>query len=314
MMWRIFILLLSLLLVSCSSEQTDTSLQGYVESRQLNLAPRAIGIITSLNVDEGDQVVADELLFAIDSEREQSRLDESIAAKAVAEARLANLKKGGRPEEIRTAAEILGEAQAALILAEQTYKRTKNLVDKEVIAVARLDQDRASLELSRARVAEAKSRLALIRLPARDDIIAAAEHELEIYITAIIRARAELRDRSVVAPTGGRIETVYRRTGEIAGPAQPVLALLSPDQKRIRFFVPEPMLPRIHHEGIVILHCDNCEEGLQGKITFISDQAEFTPPVIFTEKERAKLVYLVEARPEKPELFLNGQPVTVILP
>jgi len=314
MMWRIFILYLSLFLVSCGTEQIDSPLQGYVESRQINLAPRAIGIITTLNVDEGDQVAAGELLFTVDSERAEAQLNESISAKAGAEARLANLRKGGRPEEIRTATEILREAQTALTLAEQTYKRTKNLVAKGTVAVARLDQDQATLDASRARVKEAESRLALIRLPARDDIIAAAEHELEIYIAAITRARTELKDRSLIAPTGGRIETVYRRKGEIAGPAQPVLALLSPDQKRIRFFVPEPMLPHIHHEGIVMLHCDNCADGLQGKITFISDQAEYTPPVIFTEKERAKLVYLVEARPEQPELFLNGQPVTVTLP
>jgi len=314
-MRALYILSLLFLLGSCDSKQTDSSLQGYVEGRQLNLAPScAAGRITALYVTEGDQVTAGTLLFAIDSERAQARLNETIAAKAAAEARLMNLEKGGRPEEIRAATESLKETVATFILAEQTYKRSKILVDKGVVAAARLDQDRATLDAAQARVTAAQSRLDLTRLPARDDIIAAAKREVEAHTAAISSARVDLKDCSVAAPSAGRIEDIFRRIGEIAGPTQPVLALLPPDQMRIRFFVPEPMLPRVHHGGLVNIHCDNCPEGLRGKITFISDQAEFTPPVIFTEKEREKLVYLVEAHPDQPDQFLNGQPVSITLP
>ena len=310
----LFTLAMLLLLGSCGGEHTESPLQGYVEGRQLNLAPRSSGILTAMHVTEGNKVATGAMLFAVDSERAQAQLDEAIAAKAAAEARLANLRKGGRWEEIQAAAETLREAQAAYTLAERTYNRSKSLVERGAVAAARLDQDRATLDSSRARVAEAQSRLSLIRLPARDDIIAAAEREVEVYTAAITRARADLKDRSVTAPADGRIETIFRRVGEIAGPTQPVLALLPSDQKRIRFFVPEPMLPRIHHGERVSLLCDNCPSGLSGKITYISDQAEFTPPIIFSEKERVKLVYLVEARPDQPDQFLNGQPVNVILP
>ncbi|NOZ42784.1 MAG: HlyD family efflux transporter periplasmic adaptor subunit, partial [Alphaproteobacteria bacterium] len=115
------------------------------------------------------------------------------------------------------------------------------------------------------------------------------------------------------APAGGLIEALYRRVGEVAGPTQPVLALLPPDQKRIRFFVAEPMLAKIHLGGRITIQCDNCQPGMQGKIVFVSNQAEFTPPIIFSEKERAKLVYMVEARPDHPGKFLTGQPVSVRL-
>jgi len=311
---RIYIaLFLAFFLASCETEQTAAVLQGYVEGRQLTLAPRSAGLLTILNVAEGDQVAAGDILFSIDGERAQARLDEAKTAKQASEARLADLKKGGRPAEIQAAQQTLKETQASLTLAEQTFQRSKDLVSSGNAALARLDQDRANLDAVRARFTEAKARLALIQLPARSDLILAAERDVQGRSAAIVLAEADLLDRSMMAPVAGRIETIYRRVGEVAGPSQPVLALLPPDQKRIRFFVPEPMLANIQHGNNVILTCDNCPFGLQGKITFISDQAEFTPPVIFTEKERAKLVYMVEALPNKPEAFLVGMPVGVTL-
>lgn len=312
-MRMIKILCLSLLVASCAQEADESVLQGYAEGRQLNLAPRSAGILTTLNVKEGDAVVAGAVLFAVDSERAQAQLDEAIAAGAAAESQLLNLQKGGRPEEIRAAEETLREAEASFTLARQTFERTKNLVERGVLSTARLDQDQATLDATRARVTEAQSRLEIIQLPARSDVIEAAMRDVEARKSAIVRAETELRDRAITAPVDGRIEMVYRRVGEIAGPAQPVLALLPPDQRRVRFFVTEPMLSQVRHGGRVIFTCDNCEAGMGGEIVFVADQAEFTPPVIFSENDRAKLVYLVEALPDSPEKFLNGQPVEVTL-
>ena len=309
----LFILLAIPLLSSCGSEQADQPLQGYVEGRQLILAPRVSGILTVLTVVEGDQVKAGKLLFSVDSVRARAALDEAVAARAAAQSRLSDLKKGGRAEEIQAARETLKASQATLTLAEQSYKRSKNLVRSGTSAVARLDQDRAALDNAQARLREARARLALVRLPARTDVIAAAEGDVAARAAAVERAQAELRDYSIMAPASGRIETIFRRRGEMAGPTQPVLALLPPEQMRIRFFVHEATLPRVHHGGRVRFQCDNCPAGEQGKITYISDQAEFTPPVIFSEKERKKLVYMVEAIPDHPGKFLNGQPVGVTL-
>ncbi len=313
MIQKILMIALALLLVSCGEEALDNTLQGYVEGKQLNLAPRSAGIVTGLNVKEGDKVQAGVLLFAVDSERAQAQLDEAIAGSAAAEAQLLNLQKGGRPEEIRAAEEALREAEAAYVLAQQNYERTKNLVERGVASTAKLDQDRAALDASRARVTEAQSRLAIVQLPARPDVIDAARREVEARKSAIIGAQTELRDRSVLAPVSGRIETIYRRVGEVAGPTQPVLALLPPDQKRIRFFVAEAVLPQVHHGGRVVFSCDGCDTNLGGEIIFISDQAEFTPPVIFSDNSREKLVYMIEAMPDDPEKFLDGQPVGVTL-
>ena len=120
--------------------------------------------------------------------------------------------------------------------------------------------------------------------------------------------------RSAYSPADGTIEQVYYRGGETVSAGKPVVALLPPKNLKMRFFAPEPILPQIKYGESVAVSCDGCEKGLTAKISFIARSAEYTPPVIYSLDERAKLVYLIEARPEQPEKFRVGQPITVTLP
>jgi HlyD family secretion protein len=120
--------------------------------------------------------------------------------------------------------------------------------------------------------------------------------------------------RSAYSPADGTIEQVYFRVGETVSAGKPVVALLPPKNLKMRFFAPEPILPQIKYGGSVAVSCDGCDKGLTAKISFIARSAEYTPPVIYSLDERAKLVYLIEARPDQPEKFRVGQPVTVTLP
>jgi HlyD family secretion protein len=120
--------------------------------------------------------------------------------------------------------------------------------------------------------------------------------------------------RSAYSPADGTIEQVYFRVGETVSAGKPVVALLPPKNLKMRFFAPEPILPQIKYGGSVAVSCDGCDKELTAKISFIARSAEYTPPVIYSLDERAKLVYLIEARPDEPEKFRVGQPVTVTLP
>ena len=120
--------------------------------------------------------------------------------------------------------------------------------------------------------------------------------------------------RSAYRPADGTIEQVYFRVGETVSAGKPVVALLPPKNLKMRFFAPEPILPQIKYGGSVAVSCDGCDKELTAKISFIARSAEYTPPVIYSLDERAKLVYLIEARPDEPEKFRVGQPVTVTLP
>jgi HlyD family secretion protein len=138
----------------------------------------------------------------------------------------------------------------------------------------------------------------------------AALNQAKANLTA---ARTRLARRRMLAPVSGTLQTVYYRPGETVQPAKPVIALLPPSNLKIRFFAPERRLATIKIGDTVNVSCDSCAHGLTAKVAFIAQSAEYTPPVIYSLEERAKLVYLIEARPDQPDKFRVGQPVSVML-
>lgn len=127
-------------------------------------------------------------------------------------------------------------------------------------------------------------------------------------------SKTRLARRRALSPAAGVIQEVYYRPGETVPPGRAVMALLPPGNLKLRFFASEAQLPHIKYGQTVDVACDGCANGLTAKVTFIASSAEYTPPVIYSLKERAKLVFLVEARPDQLDKFRVGQPVTVTLP
>jgi HlyD family secretion protein len=138
----------------------------------------------------------------------------------------------------------------------------------------------------------------------------AAQRDAEARLNVV---QTRLARRQMASPVTGVVQQVYFRPGETVQPGKPLVSLLPPGNMKVRFFVPEALLPRIAIGDKSQVSCDGCAGDLSATITFIAQSAEFTPPVIYSQQERAKLVFLVEARPERPELFRVGQPVSVTL-
>ncbi|MBC7483297.1 MAG: HlyD family secretion protein [Rhizobacter sp.] len=111
------------------------------------------------------------------------------------------------------------------------------------------------------------------------------------------------------------VEDTLFRVGEWVGAGTPVVNLLPPAALKVRFFVAEAQLPRLKPGDAVTLHCDGCAAPIEARIRFIARSAEFTPPVIYSREQRAKLVYLVEAWPAAADSsrLRAGQPVDVAL-
>ena len=127
-------------------------------------------------------------------------------------------------------------------------------------------------------------------------------------------SQTRLARRRASAPAAGVIQQVYFRPGETVPSGRPVMSMLPPENLKLRFFSPGRVLHDIKYGATVNVTCDGCEKGLTAKVSFIARSAEFTPPVIYSQDERAKLVFLIEARPKDPDKFRVGQPVTVTLP
>jgi HlyD family secretion protein len=140
-----------------------------------------------------------------------------------------------------------------------------------------------------------------------------AEAALRTAQARLNSSQTRLTRRKVFSPAEGTIEQIYFRTGEMVSAGRPVLALLPPGNLKVRFFVNEAMLPQIRINDVINVHCDGCPDGLTAKVSFIARNSEFTPPVIYSLEERAKLVFMIEALPEQPERLRVGQPVSVTL-
>jgi len=141
----------------------------------------------------------------------------------------------------------------------------------------------------------------------------AAVSALRVAEARVNTSQTRLTRRIGFAPVGGTIQQIYFREGEMVPAQRPVLSIMPPGNMKVRFYVPEPELPKLAIGDEVRVACDNCAADLTAKIYFIATSAEYTPPVIYSLDERNKLVYLIQARPSRPDSLHVGQPVSVFL-
>lgn len=307
------ILWMALALGACSP-RAEQSYQGYVEGEYVKVAAPFAGNLTILNVKRGNQVSAGMPLFSLEQENEVAERREAVERVKRAEAQLEDLKKGKRPPEIAAVSAQLAQAKAGLKLSESQLKRQEQLVAAKFISEDKLDEARSAYERDKARVDELYAQLITARLAARQDEIRAAAAEVAASRAALAQAEWKLDQKSVKAPLDGLVEDTIYVQGEWVPAGSPVVSLLPPQNIKVRFFVPELQLSAIHIGQRVHLGCDGCKP-LTAQVNYISPQAEYTPPVIYSKDSRAKLVFLVEARPAPDEstAFHPGQPVDVRL-
>ena len=304
-----------LFLVSACSDQGQGGYQGYAEGEYVRVAAPFAGTMLNLAVARGTQVKANDALFTLEQENEAAARREAQEHLSGAEAQLANLQKARRPTEIDAVRAQLAQAETALKLSAVQLKRQEDLVAKNFISRQQLDDSRAAFARDSERVAEMRAQLGTAQLPARPDEIKAAQSNVEAARAALTQAEWRLAQKTVKAPVAGLVQDTFYVTGEWVNANQPVVSLLPPQNIKVRFFVDEKRLGTIKLGQALAVTCDGCAAPVGARVTFISTQAEFTPPVIYSRQERAKLVYLVEARPT-PEDALKlhpGQPLDVRL-
>jgi len=265
-------------------------------------------------VARGDEVAAGAPLFAQDDVADRAARDQAAAQLAEAQARLANLMAPGRTTEIAAAQAELADAQAARDRINADLARHEALVKSGAATRQIVDQERADSRSAQAKVEAAQARLEQLRDPTgRAHEIAAQRATVEAARAALDQAQWRFDQRHVVAPAGGRIADTYARPGETIAAGSPVVELLPSENILVRFFVSEIIVATLHRGDVVGIACDSCPPDLEGRISYIAPRSEYTPPVIYSESTRGKLVFLIEARPQpaRAALLKPGQPVTV---
>jgi len=271
-MKRIAVAFCLLLLAGCGEKEHHGYL-GYVVGEDALIAAPQAGWVAKLAVQRGQQVKHGDLLFTLDDTRETASRDQAIAT-------------------LSQAAAQMRDARATLSLAQKELTRQSGLMKARAGIAQNYDIAKSNYQQAVARIAQ----------------IEAQEKEAQAVLAG---ARYQLSERDVVAKTEGRVEDIYFREGEYAPAMTPVVSVLPPKNIYVRFFVPETQFAKMKLGQKVSITCDSCAKNITATVTFIAQQQEFTPPVIFSVGSREKLVFKLEARAPNGLQLNPGQPVEV---
>lgn len=292
-------MVVSILLVGGCTSSADDGLTGYVESDMVYLAVPTGGTLGVLEVNRGSRVVLGQLLFELDTENEKLATAESAARLQQTEAQLKNLQSGRREPEINVLQQQIAQANSIQIAAGLKLKRNEDLVVQGFVSPTALDDLKAEYSRATARVRELDAQLSGARLKARPQEIASAEAGTQAAQQVLAQVQWREKQKRHVSPINGIVFDVLYRRGELVPPNTPVLALMPDDSLKVRFYVPQALVSKYTLGSAVSVHCDGCATNFKAVINFVSPTAEYTPPMIYSNENRQKLVFLLEAKPEK---------------
>ena len=304
-----------LLGLSACTPPAATGWSGYAEGEYLLLAAPVAGTLANLAVRNGQAVARGAALFTLESVADAAALDEAQARLSSAQAQARNTDSGRREPELAVTRAQLDQARAQAALARDELARQSQLVAQGFVTPARLVEARTAVAQAQAHVAELDAALASARLPARPDERDAARAQANAASAALAQSAWRLRQKTQAAPADGQIAETFFRAGEFVPAGQPVLSLLPAGAVKARVFVPEAEIATLAPGAQVRLSCDGCGAPLAARVSFIATRAEYTPPVIYSNSQRSRLVFMVEARPEPPDAarLRPGQPLDVTL-
>jgi HlyD family secretion protein len=313
-MQRVLALVLSAILpAGCGDSGPGSRVQGYVEGEFVHVASPLAGQLETLSVRRGELVKKGDPMFALECGLETAARDEANLRLAQGRAGLEDARKGRRPTELESMEAQLKQARAALTLSEQEFKRQEDLYRRDVSSADVFDRARSVRDQDQNRVAQLEADLKTAQLGSREDQVAAAEANVRALEASLARAEWSLSQKRQGAPQDGMVfDTLYEK-GEWVAAGRPVVVLLPPANIKVRAFVPETRVGTIHPGDGARVYVDGVGQSFPGKVAFISPQAEYTPPVIYSQESRGKLVFMVELRfdPVTAAKLHPGQPVGV---
>ncbi|KTC78502.1 hemolysin D [Legionella cherrii] len=271
----LFLLIICTLTVSCKKE--NNSLQGYIDADYTYISSNFAGNLISLDASKGTIVHKGDKLFTLDVQPQKSQLNRAQA----------NLTQAMAQVEVK---------QAELDYQSQLLTRYQRLVKSGGVSLEELEEVKNNYLNAKASLI---SQQALVESSRAD----------------LTEAKWNKSNKEVYSSISGYVYNTYFTVGELVLSGRPVLSIVAPENLKVVFYVPEPLLAQLKLNNQVTISCDGCKENYPATINYISSKTEYTPPYIFSESSRSKFVYRVEAKPIKTA-FNNlhpGQPVSINL-
>lgn len=310
----LFILLLLFMFAGCQSSDIQ-NYQGYAEGEFVNISSTQSGKLDKLFVKRGDTVSKDTALYALESDSEVIALNQAASALAVAESTLNDYNKGSRPQEMDVIQAQLTQALANSKNAQEQLSRNTLLAQSNAVSKEQLDNSTALAKSTEAKVKELTNVRTVAKLAKRSDQIHAQEAHIKELKESLNQAQWKLNEKALKSRGNALVFDTLYREGEWVPSGGIVVRLLPPQNIKIRFFVPQAIAEKlaINQKASIISRADG--KTLSARITYISTEAEYTPPVIYSNETKDKLTFMIEAYPNAADapLLHPGQPVEVSL-
>jgi HlyD family secretion protein len=302
--------------LSACSGNTPGTYQGYVEGEFVHIGSGVAGRLERLSVQRGQSVEADAPLFALESTQENAAVKQVDEALAAAEAQLADMGTGRRTAEVDVVRAQLAQATAAERQSASQLTRDTASLEAGGISQMQLEASRAKHDVDAARVRELRGQLEVAELSGRPEQIRAQESQVAAARAAAEQTRWRLEQTQMTAPQAGVVIDTLFRQGEWVPAGSPVVRMLPPENVKVRFFVPQPELGLVPIGQRVSIRCDGCTAPeVAATVSYVATEPEYTPPIIYSNETRAKLVFMIEAHPapEDGPALRPGQPVEVVV-
>lgn len=288
---------------------------GTMDATEIAASFRMPGSLRKRPVDEGSRVKPGELLAALDEREAVARLHQAEAALQAAEARLKDLERGYRPQEIAEARAQVEQARANRANLEEEARRSEALFHGGATSQQRRDRDRTAATVSAQQLSAAQERLKLLQSGYRPETINVARAQRDEARAAVAGARVALADLQVRSPVEGVVTRTHAEVGETLGAGRPVATVTDISRPWVRVYIAENQIGKVRLGAAARIKVDTFpDRGFDGRVSYVSSQAEFTPKNVQTQEERVKLVFAVNVTVDNRDGTLKpGMPADVYI-
>ncbi|MDP3704832.1 MAG: HlyD family efflux transporter periplasmic adaptor subunit [Legionellaceae bacterium] len=287
--------------------------QGYVEGENIYLSTPFSGVLMKMLVHRGEQVKKGQLLFALDPKPQSFSTTEVDNQLVQAVQLFVDLKKPKRPPEIDAIMAKIAQANAQLSLATIRVRRNRILSSKHYLDNDSLDASIERLHESKALLDEYTANLTLAKMGARPNQILAQGALARSLREKLKLAKWQAEQKQIIAPDDGVIFDTYFTQGEWVTDGRPIASLLTHNNTRIEFFVPLNQLADLSIGKDILFYYDGTSNKKKAKISYISPEAEYMPPLIYSRDNNDKLVFRIKAQVECSERLIPGEPVVIVV-
>jgi len=307
---------LALILIGCDGNNEEyIKASGNIEATNVIVSSQVNGNVLRILKDEGDKVNKGDTVIIIDPETYELKMQEALASKDFAEAQYNLIKKGARDEDVNQAEENLRQAQTTFNLAETDKGRMEQLYKSQTITKKQYDDAVANYEISLARLNSAKENFQKVKNLSRPEELKQAEANLNRAKASVNMIQKNLNDCFVTSPSSGYITKKFIEVGETAGMMSSLFQVADLSSVELVIYIPETELGNVKLDQRAEITVDTYpEKTFNGKVIYISPQAEFTPKNIQTQEERTKLVFAVKIKIDNPDFELkDGMPADAVI-